>query len=166
MNLESTSARADKRTFSEEIRRAVRAVNTANVAIYPVDARGLIGVFDMHPEFSPASNTRLRPGAPLKFAIQVPPRQVTLEQKDGRWTGSVEALFVQKSAEGKNLGGKSEIVHIRMGPENYQAVQQHGMVFNAELEIVPAAVELRVALRDNGSGAIGSVIIPFKGVTR
>lgn len=33
------------RTFSREIERAVRAVNSANLAIYPVDARGLVGAF-------------------------------------------------------------------------------------------------------------------------
>jgi VWFA-related protein len=33
---------AERRTFSEEVERAVRALNNANLAIYPVDARGLI----------------------------------------------------------------------------------------------------------------------------
>ena len=33
----------ERRTFSEEIERAARALNNANMAIYPVDARGLTG---------------------------------------------------------------------------------------------------------------------------
>jgi VWFA-related protein len=38
----------EQRTFSDEIDRAVRAVNNANLAIYPVDARGLM----TSPQFS------------------------------------------------------------------------------------------------------------------
>jgi VWFA-related protein len=41
--------------FSDDILRTARAVTTANVAIYPVDARGLIGAFDMFPDLSPAN---------------------------------------------------------------------------------------------------------------
>jgi len=35
----------ERRTFSREIDRTMRAVNNANLAIYPVDARGLVGAF-------------------------------------------------------------------------------------------------------------------------
>ncbi len=35
----------ERRTFSREIDRTVRAVNNANLAIYPVDGRGLVGPF-------------------------------------------------------------------------------------------------------------------------
>ena len=41
MDINSTR---DARSFSEDIERAARALNDANVAIYPVDARGLIGM--------------------------------------------------------------------------------------------------------------------------
>jgi VWFA-related protein len=36
--------RQNAKTYSREINRAARALNSANVAIYPVDARGLVGV--------------------------------------------------------------------------------------------------------------------------
>lgn len=35
---------AERRAFHEEIERAERALNDANLAIYPVDARGLVGI--------------------------------------------------------------------------------------------------------------------------
>src|SRR5216684_759650 len=46
----------ERRTFSEEIERAARALNNANMAIYPVDARGLMG-----PSFTTRAPT-FRPG--------------------------------------------------------------------------------------------------------
>ena len=50
------------RTFSAEADRAARAINHANVAIYPVDARGLIGAFP--PETYMQPRTSSRPGRP------------------------------------------------------------------------------------------------------
>ena len=38
------SAPTDRGTFTDQITRATRALNDANIAVYPVDARGLIGV--------------------------------------------------------------------------------------------------------------------------
>src|SRR5712691_5307574 len=50
------TASQERRTFSEEIERAARALNNANMAIYPVDARGLMG-----PSFTTRAPT-FRPG--------------------------------------------------------------------------------------------------------
>ena len=41
--------RGQSRTVAREVSRATRAVNNANIAIYPVDARGLIGAFASPP---------------------------------------------------------------------------------------------------------------------
>ncbi len=46
---------AERRSFSHEVERATRAVSQANVAIYPVDARGLIDVIDVMPTMDAAS---------------------------------------------------------------------------------------------------------------
>jgi VWFA-related protein len=50
----------DKRTFSDEMERAARALNTANLAVYPVDARGLVA----NPDFSANSRTNANPRRP------------------------------------------------------------------------------------------------------
>jgi VWFA-related protein len=60
--LSSPGSLRDPRTFDPEIRRAVRALNDANIAVYPIDARGLIGA-TLDPEFnSPGRFQRLRMG--------------------------------------------------------------------------------------------------------
>ena len=41
--------RGQARTMTKEVSRATRAVNNANIAIYPVDARGLMGAFASPP---------------------------------------------------------------------------------------------------------------------
>lgn len=50
--------RREQRTFSEERERAVRALNNANIAIYPVDARGLVGMPSLSAATAGGGNAR------------------------------------------------------------------------------------------------------------
>lgn len=63
IGMDSTSMSAERRVFSQEIERATRAVNQANLAIYPVDARGLIGAFDAMPSMDVSSPSMSRRAA-------------------------------------------------------------------------------------------------------
>jgi len=47
----SLASNREERTFNDEINQAVKALSAANIAIYPVDARGLIGM----PAWDPAN---------------------------------------------------------------------------------------------------------------
>lgn len=64
------NATNERRTFSYEVERAVRALNNANLAIYPVDARGLIG-----PAFANPNLSATRGGMPGRGGV---PRTITL----------------------------------------------------------------------------------------
>jgi len=48
----------DFQDFSDEMQRAMRTMNDSSIAIYPVDARGLMGAFTTMPSMSPASRGR------------------------------------------------------------------------------------------------------------
>jgi hypothetical protein len=61
--------RDNPKTYSREINRAARALNAANVAIYPVDARGLVGLPALH-----AGNQRASLGG-----IQTPEGHATMD---------------------------------------------------------------------------------------
>ena len=52
----------EQRSFREELEHAARALNQANMAIYPVDARGLM----TSPRFSAANNSRFDPRSPMR----------------------------------------------------------------------------------------------------
>jgi VWFA-related protein len=54
--------------YSREIERATRAMNDANVAVYPVDARGLIGP-DLGIENAPGSSLMRVPSAPTQINL-------------------------------------------------------------------------------------------------
>jgi len=66
LNMNVINPLLQRHDFSTELRRAVRAVNEANMAIYPVDARGLIGFSSFEgtrtgPTTSPALFPQRRP---------------------------------------------------------------------------------------------------------
>ncbi len=52
----------EQRTFSDEIQRATRRLNQANLAVYPVDARGLVGLPKSMTAAAPSRS--IRAGAP------------------------------------------------------------------------------------------------------
>ena len=58
----SSDPRFERRTFSEETERVTRAMNNAGIAIYPVDARGLIAPQDFN---AAIRSSPIRPGRPL-----------------------------------------------------------------------------------------------------
>jgi VWFA-related protein len=72
----------DQRIFSDEIAEAVRAVNDANMAIYPVDARGLM----VNPQYDAErrGNAKGRPKAPPMVGVK---NQETMDELASRTGG-------------------------------------------------------------------------------
>jgi VWFA-related protein len=73
----ATAGPPEHRVFSEEVERAARALNNANLAVYPVDARGLI-VPNIGPATPPAfspSHRGQRLGPPPSMQSLYPPRE-------------------------------------------------------------------------------------------
>jgi VWFA-related protein len=71
----------DQRTFTEEVDRTVRAINDANIAVYPVDARGLM----TDPRFS-AQNSKIATRPPLAPPVGVKEQQ-TMQEMASRTGG-------------------------------------------------------------------------------
>ncbi len=65
----SMDSTRERRTFSEEVERAARALNNANMAIYPVDARGLIGPSLASPRMSASTARGPRRGGAVPSPI-------------------------------------------------------------------------------------------------
>lgn len=72
----------EQRAFYDEISETVRAVNDANMAIYPVDARGLM----TSPQYNAASNRAPRMQAPMRPPVGVRNQQ-TMEELASRTGG-------------------------------------------------------------------------------
>jgi VWFA-related protein len=113
-------------------------------------------------------NLRLAPNLPkpgkLRTLIQVDVKNLQLLKKDDRWTGKLEALFVQQSAPDKAPTIIGDTMEVNLKPETYTAALQRGLLLAKDLELAEAAYSLKVAVRDANSGNMGSVIARTQGL--
>lgn len=98
----------DQRTFTEEVDRTLRAMNDANIAVYPVDARGLM----TDPRFSAEMRSaprRLTMGPPIGVK-----EQQTMQEVAGR-TGGRAFYNTNDIAHAINAAAEDSIVTYTIG---------------------------------------------------
>jgi VWFA-related protein len=97
----------------------------------------------------------------LKVKISMDASQLRFEQQGTRWTDNITETWAQFSAEGEQVGAKSQTINLKPSEDAYQQLLKQGLNFSETLVLEKNAVEIRLILRDAGNGAIGSVIIPI-----
>ncbi len=111
---------------------------------------------------------RVAPNSPkpgkLRVVMQVDAKNMQLEPKDDRFSGKLEILFVEQSAPDKPPTIVGDAMDVNLKKDTYQAALQHGLMMAKDLELADAAFQLKVAVRDANSGAIGSVIVRTRGL--
>jgi VWFA-related protein len=111
---------------------------------------------------------RLAPNLPkpgkLRVVMLVDVRNVQLEQKDDRWSGKLEILFVQQGAADKQPTIVGDQMDVNLKKDTYAAALQRGLLLAKDLELADAGYQLKVAVRDATSGNIGSVIARTNGM--
>jgi len=102
---------------------------------------------------------------PLTGAVRVHLRVDTdgmsFEQRDGRWTDTLEVMWVELGADGNPVASHGQSLHLRLSPENYRNAVRDGVRMSSVEAIGKQTVRLRFAARDQGSGSIGSLTIPI-----
>jgi VWFA-related protein len=109
---------------------------------------------------------RMQPGAGMdagkwRIEMQLNPQELQLEQKEGRWTDSLDVLILQRSAEGKVVNEVHHSVNMNLEVATYEQLRREGITLSKHVALEPTAYELRVIVRDANSGALGSVNIPL-----
>jgi len=111
---------------------------------------------------------RLAPNLPkpgkLRVVMLVDVKNVQLEQKDDRWTGRLEILFVQQASADKQPTIVGDQMDVNLKKDTYTAALQHRLLMAKDLELADAGYQLKVAIRDANSGNIGSVIARTNGL--
>jgi hypothetical protein len=69
---------------------------------------------------------------------------------------------VQRTAEGRELDAFTNEITLNMEQERYERMRQEGFVVNETVAILPETAELRIAVCDHLSDALGSVFIPIR----
>jgi VWFA-related protein len=124
----------------------------------PLEATAIGLTVHARPEDKPKPNL-------LRIFLGIDPRNINLEQKDGRWSGRLDLLFVQ-SGQGSKSQAMQDSVDLKLEPASYRKVVEKGFVFTKAVERVQGATELRVVVRDVTTGSVGSVTIPLAEVKK
>jgi VWFA-related protein len=123
----------------------------------PLDATGISLLVRV------ASDAPPKPGR-WKIFVVVDPRTVALEAQGDRWAGALDLLFVQQAPDGRELRAVKDILTLRLTRDTYQRILKEGAVVIKVLDLLPAAAQLRVVVRDPATGNLGAVTIPVSQV--
>ncbi len=102
-----------------------------------------------------------KPGT-LRVQVAIDPRDLILEKKGDKWTGSLDLVFAQRSAEGGDMGLSSTPLGLSLDQTRYDMMFREGFSITKTLDLAAAAVEVRVVVFDRASGKVGSLIVPVK----
>ena len=101
----------------------------------------------------------------LNMAVQVEPKNISLEPQGDRWAGRLDILFVQKNDKGQQFNGVEETVTLNLTRESYEKLTKNGFVFRKSVNMSAMAKNIKVIVRDAPSGTMGSVTVPFAQLT-
>ena len=109
----------------------------------------------------PVSSTS---GREIKVQVRVDPSRMRFELNGDRWIDTVDIVWVGMSSDGRVLDKNSDTVGLRPAQSGYDEIQAKGFSFTEHVHLTNESVEMRVVVRDRGTGAIGSVNIQIRGL--
>ncbi|MDR3719127.1 MAG: VWA domain-containing protein [Bryobacteraceae bacterium] len=125
-----------------------------NAASSPLEATG-IGV-TLNLESNPL------PLGAHDLVIKVDPRDVRFAQRNGRWNADLDVLFVELTPDGRSLGGQKDQVQCRFSENTYAQTMDLGLFLPRQIYVAPGGARLRVVVRDESTGAEGSISVPIR----
>ncbi len=103
-------------------------------------------------------------GRELKVSVRVNPTQMHFNKEGDHWADAVEVVWAGMSPDTRILDRDSRTIELRPTQSEYDELQHAGLSFTQNIRMGADATELRLIVRDIGTGAIGSVNIPLAGV--
>jgi VWFA-related protein len=95
--------------------------------------------------------------ASVAVIVQASGRDLLFTPRDGRFEDTVELAAVALDGHGRPQGGTRLAVTMPLSQRSVTAVERTGVVFQLRLDLAPGSYQLRIAARDGGTGAVGSV---------
>jgi VWFA-related protein len=90
-----------------------------------------------------------------KASMTIDPRNLTLEPKDGKWTGSLQFLVVVGKAE------QLTTIPLNFTEAMFHQIQDRGLVLGARVKTPPGTTGFSVGFRDIPSGTVGTLHVPL-----
>jgi VWFA-related protein len=90
-----------------------------------------------------------------KASITIDAHNVTLQPKDGKWTGSLQFLVVVGKVE------QLTTIPLNFSDAMLHQIQQQGIVLGARVKTPPGTTGFSVGFRDISSGMVGTLHVPL-----
>jgi hypothetical protein len=135
--------------LTPQVRQAVIAETARN----PLDATGIGLTATAHKD--------PRAARALTMSAWIDLRDIRMEQKDGKWTGGVEVVFLELDDQKKILGALEQTFLLNLPDDVYHRLLKEGISYTKQLPISGAGTEMCVVVRDGNTGTIGNIRIPI-----
>ncbi len=90
-----------------------------------------------------------------KLSVTLDPRTISLEPKDGKWTGSLQFLVVVGKVE------QLTTVPLSLSDALFHKIQNEGLVLGARVKTPPGTTGFSLGFRDIPSGLVGTLHVPL-----
>ncbi|HUK29858.1 MAG TPA: hypothetical protein VLV89_02020, partial [Candidatus Acidoferrum sp.] len=97
----------------------------------------------------------------LKVRLTLDARQLRFQQQGDRWADTLDKVWAEFNSEGRQVGTITKSINLNATQDEYKQLLQSGYTSAETLALANDAAEIHLVLRDTGTGAIGSVIIPL-----
>jgi VWFA-related protein len=86
---------------------------------------------------------------------------ISMQQKEGRWTGTVQSVFLQLDNAGHILNVDDRTFHPEFDNSTYKEGLKSGITDTRQLRVLPNATQLCIVVRDASTANLGSVYLPL-----
>src|SRR5579864_20687 len=100
-------------------------------------------------------------GRGVHAQLRIASNQLHFELNGNHWKDSLDVVWVEIGTIGRAIGALKKTVGLDVPQESFDILVSRGVSFDQTFRPSANAVELRLVVRDGGSGAIGSVNIPL-----
>jgi VWFA-related protein len=90
-----------------------------------------------------------------KASVTIDARNITLQPKDGKWTGSLEFLVVVGKVE------QLTPIPLNFSDAMFHQIQDKGLVLGARVKTPPGTTGFSIGFRDVPSGLVGTLHVPL-----
>lgn len=108
------------------------------------------------------AQTSRTPGAPsLTTEVHLDLRDIQTQQKEGRWTATVQSVFLQLDNAGHILQADDRTFHPDFDAATYERALRSGITDTRQVRVLPRAAQLCIVVRDTMGANIGSIYLPL-----
>jgi VWFA-related protein len=136
-----------------------RKVEIADAVMSPLDSSALGVSVGTARTDKPAPNS-------MVLRLEVDPGGIGWTPNGDRYRGKINVFLVQKNDRGNQFNGTDDAIEMNLTKAQYEKMMSSpGLILpDRTVPLVSQASQLRIVVRDDASGTLGSVTVPLKSV--